>query len=220
MILVSGGRGLGRAIALDLACDRDVVTFSRGESDLRGHLPGIDITRPASRARLRPLLARADGLVNNAAIGSDGLLATMGEGDIERVIAANLTATALLTRLYLRARLARRLGGSVVTITSIAAHRGYAGLSVYGATKAALEAMTRSLAREMGPTFRFNAVAPGYFDSELSAGLTERQRDQIVRRTPMGRLATPEDIAPVVRLLLDSSFVTGQVLVVDGGLTA
>jgi len=227
-IVISGtSRGLGLALACDLARDHDVVGFARTDAPPEQgggfrHLSGIDMGDLDTLEQLRPELAEADGLVNNAATAYDGIFATQPRTSMENSIQVNLTATLHLTKLYVRERLAARRTANVVTIGSIVGIRGYAGLASYGATKAALSAMTRGLAREMGSKgFRFNTVLPGYFESDLSKGLGERQLEQIVHRTPLGRLAEPSDVVPVVRFLLsaDSGFVTGQEIVVDGGLT-
>jgi 3-oxoacyl-[acyl-carrier protein] reductase len=110
----------------------------------------------------------------------------------------------------------------VVNISSVNAVRGHSGVAVYSATKAALDGMTRSLARELGDrNIRVNSVAPGYFESEMAAGLSEEAVSRIRRRTPLGRLAEPREVSEAVYFLASEqgSFVTGQVLVVDGGLT-
>jgi 3-oxoacyl-[acyl-carrier protein] reductase len=108
----------------------------------------------------------------------------------------------------------------VVVVSSIVASRGAAGLSVYAATKAALEGFARSLARELGPRdIRVNAVAPGFLATDLSASLPAEDRDRIVRRTPLGRLGTPADVVGAIDFLTSprAGFITGQVLAVDGG---
>jgi 3-oxoacyl-[acyl-carrier protein] reductase len=127
-----------------------------------------------------------------------------------------------MTRLVSRRMLARQQG-SIVNISSIVGLSGYRGLSVYSATKAALDGLTRAMARELGSRgISVNSVAPGYLRTEMSHGLDEAQLDQIVRRTPAGRLGEPEDIARVVQFLTDprNTYLTGQVIVVDGGLTS
>ena len=113
-------------------------------------------------------------------------------------------------------------GGSIVNISSVVGLRGYRGMAVYGATKGGLDAMTRALARELGAwKIRVNSVAPGYLRTEMSATLEDSQLEKILRRTPLQRLGTPADVVGPVRFLLsdESAFVTGQVLVVDGGIT-
>jgi 3-oxoacyl-[acyl-carrier protein] reductase len=110
----------------------------------------------------------------------------------------------------------------MVNISSVNAIRGHAGVAVYSATKAGLDGLTRSLARELGPrNIRVNSVAPGYFESDMVKGLTEDQKQRIVRRTPLGRLTSAEDVANAVYFLVSeqAAFITGQILVVDGGIT-
>ncbi len=114
-------------------------------------------------------------------------------------------------------------GGAIINISSIIGERGFSGLAGYAATKAGMLGMTRALARELGPrNIRVNAIAPGYLDTEMSQELSETQRSQIVRRTPLGRLGKIDDITPVADFLLSPSaaFITGQVITVDGGATA
>ena len=112
--------------------------------------------------------------------------------------------------------------GCIVNISSVHALRGHSGVAVYSATKAALDGLTRSLARELGPRrIRVNSVAPGYFDSDMTRKMADEQRKRIARRTPLGRLARIDEIANVVYFLTsdEASFITGQTLVVDGGIT-
>jgi 3-oxoacyl-[acyl-carrier protein] reductase len=134
----------------------------------------------------------------------------------------NLKGTFRVTRAAVR-RMLTQGGGRVINISSIVGLSGYRGLSVYSATKAALDGFTRSLARELGGKgITVNSVAPGYLMTEMSHGLDADDLKQIVRRTPAGRLGEPEDVAAAVLFLASeqAAFITGQVLVVDGGLTA
>jgi len=177
---------------------------------------------------LRDLVAAAvekhgevHALVNNSAVAQDGVLATLPEVEIGRMLAINLEGTLRLTRHAIRSMLKQR-GGRIINISSIIGSRGYTGLAVYSATKAGLDGMTRSLARELGPRgITVNSIAPGYMQTEMTAGLSQEQLQQIVRRTPLGRLAAPADVVPLVLFLLgpDSALITGQNILVDGGIT-
>jgi 3-oxoacyl-[acyl-carrier protein] reductase len=165
---------------------------------------------------------RVDILVNNAGVARDGVIATAREADVDTVIDLNLKGTLEITRLVTR-RMLSQGGGYIVSISSIVGLSGYRGLTVYSATKAALDGLTRALSRELGSRNIFvNSVAPGYLRTEMSHGLDEEQLEQIVRRTPAGRLGDPEDIARLVMFLTseDNTYITGQTFVADGGLTA
>lgn len=160
-------------------------------------------------------------LINNAAIAGEGVLPLVDDKVIEQLIDVNLKGTIYLTKQCIRKMLIQR-HGRIINISSIVASRGYRGLSVYAATKAALEGMTRSLARELGgKSILVNSIAPGYLSTEMSAGISEAELGQIVRRTPLGRLGTVTDVVGLVLFLCSeqASFITGQTLVVDGGLT-
>jgi 3-oxoacyl-[acyl-carrier protein] reductase len=169
--------------------------------------------------------AGSDGLyalVNNAAITGEGVLATFPNADSQRILEVNLLGCLRLARLTLRKLLQQRTAGRIVNVSSIVGLRGYTGLSAYAASKAGLDALTRTLTRENGRRgITVNSVAPGYLETELSATLRPHQRAQIVNRTPLGRLGTVDDIAPVIGFLLseDAAFITGQTIVVDGGIT-
>jgi 3-oxoacyl-[acyl-carrier protein] reductase len=171
--------------------------------------------------RIADRFGRIDVLVNNLGIAVDGVLPTMRTQDISQGVQVNLTAALVLSQACSRVML-RQGRGCIVNISSVNAIRGHTGVAVYSATKAGLDGLTRSLARELGPrNIRVNSVAPGYFESEMARGVTEEQKQRIVRRTPLGRLASAEDIANAVYFLVSeqASFITGQILVVDGGIT-
>jgi 3-oxoacyl-[acyl-carrier protein] reductase len=239
VVVVSGGsRGLGQAIVADFRARGYIVaTFSRSptpfiEGLLRNDPEGstcfweqIDGTDHERVKQFVLTVARRyrriDALVNNAAAAGESVLALLRPEEIHRQIAVNLEATVHLTQACARVMLAQERG-NIISISSINALRGHAGVSLYSATKAALDGLTRSLARELGPRgIRVNSLAPGYFESDMTHNLTAEQRSAIVRRTPLGRLVTIEDVVAVVRFLAgpESALMTGQTLVVDGGLT-
>jgi len=164
---------------------------------------------------------RIDVLVNNAGIAVEGILPTMRPCEIEAAVSVNLTAALVLAHACSRLML-RQGSGCIINISSVHAIRGHSGVSVYSATKAALDGLTRSLARELGPRkIRVNSVAPGYFDSEMVAHVPDEQKQRIARRTPLGRLARIDDVANAIHFLTSeqASFITGQILVIDGGIT-
>jgi len=211
-----------------------VSTFARSLDDLSDVAAGNDCLFVATAdlcdsQSLANFLAAAEerfgvirGLINCAGIAADQLLTTMRDDTIESMIATNLLGTIRITRLVVRRMLVHRQGGSIVNVSSIVGQRGYRGLAVYSATKAGLDGLTRALARELGSAkIRVNSVAPGYLQTAMTSKLTDKQRAQILRRTPLGRLGTPEDVVGPVKFLLseDAAFMTGQILVIDGGIT-
>lgn len=161
------------------------------------------------------------GLVNNAGIGADGVLGTMHLTDILKVISVNLVASIILTK-YISRKMLMHGEGRIVNISSIIASTGFNGLAVYAASKAGLEGFTRSLSRELGrANITVNCVAPGYMETEMTAGLAGEKFESVRRRAPLG-LPTTEDAAGAVAYLLsrDANRVSGTVLTVDGGSTA
>jgi 3-oxoacyl-[acyl-carrier protein] reductase len=162
------------------------------------------------------------GLVNNAAVGHDGVLATMHASHIAESLRINVEAPILLAKYCSRPMLLQR-NGRIVNVSSIIASTGYSGLSVYAATKAALVGFTRSLARELGKAgITVNAVAPGYMETDMTVGLDGEKLASIRRRSALGRLATVQDAASAVAYLLspDAAGITGITLTVDAGSTA
>jgi 3-oxoacyl-[acyl-carrier protein] reductase len=179
-------------------------------------------SRMSGRSRTWSKRGPIYGLVNNAGIGTSGVLATMRDAQIERLVHLNTVSPIVLTKYVVRAMMVDG-GGRIVNMSSIVSVTGFSGLSVYGATKASLTGFTRSLAREAGPLgITVNAVAPGFIDTEMTEGLDEAQRDQIRRRSPLRRLAEIDDIANAVEFLLGDKAknITGTVLTVDAGSTA
>lgn len=235
IVLSGGSRGLGLSLARHcLDGGHTVATFARNPTpemdELRAAHPGRFEFEPLDARdekrlsgfvnRVAERHGRVDGLVNNAAIGQDHLLVNLSPERVTELLEVNLRGPILLTRAVVRRMLLTGGAGRIVTISSICGARGYAGLTVYSATKGALEAFTRSLAREVGPRgILVNAIAPGFFLSEMSSVLAPSQVDTIRRRTPTERLVTDRDVLPLLDLLLFAETnLSGQVLTVDGGL--
>jgi 3-oxoacyl-[acyl-carrier protein] reductase len=177
---------------------------------------------PALVTRLRREFGPIYGLVNNAALSADGTLALMKIHEIESAFRLNTISPLVLTKYVVRAMMADG-GGRIVNISSVVAATGYSGLSVYSATKAALNGFTRSLAREVGQLgVTVNAVAPGFVDTEMTKGLTAEHREQIARRSALKRLVDVSDVANAVEFLMSDRArnITGTVITVDAGNTA
>jgi 3-oxoacyl-[acyl-carrier protein] reductase len=228
--LVTGAsRGIGSAIALELArAGASVVVGYRsaGEeaeqvaSEAGGRAVQADVAEPEEAKRLIEEAGELDILVNNAGITRDTLLARMPDDDWRAVIETNLSGCFYTCRAAVRGMMKRR-SGSIVNVSSIVGLHGNPGQTNYGAAKAGIIGFTKSLARELGGRgVRANVVAPGYVKSRLTEILPEELRSQMLANTPLGRLGDPEDVAGAVRFLCsdEASFITGEVLLVDGGL--
>lgn len=233
-VIVSGGsRGLGLAMVRSiLERGASVATFARTITaelnDLAESFPdrlyvdSVDVTDASALNRFvkraQEQLGPIDALVNNAAVGQDSMHMHTAPERIEQIIETNLTAPLVLTRAVLRRIVAGPGRGRVVMVTSICAQRGYAGLVAYSATKGGLDSAMRAIAREMHGRILCNSIAPGFFASEMSSVLGSTQLDAITRRTPTGRLVEPDNIVPMLEMLLfDDTNINGQVLVCDGG---
>ncbi len=237
VVLVTGGnRGLGLAIVQSLASEGySVVASARSCTDEleklvseNGHVAYeyLDLADRKTLHQWSKSFVEKYGapyaLINNAAIAHDGVLGTMHESQIEEVIGVNVTATILLTKYLSRSMLRNRIG-RIVNVSSIIASTGFNGLSVYAASKAALNGFTKSLSRELGKiNITVNSVAPGYMETNMSAGINESQLEQIRRRSALKRLAKTTEVASTVRYLLsdEAAAITGTVLTIDAGNTA
>jgi 3-oxoacyl-[acyl-carrier protein] reductase len=241
VIVTGGNRGLGFGISRKLAgADYRVIAIARRETDQlvsgiaeaeRDH-PGsfhfvpFDLSRIEEIGqlvrRLRKEFGPIYGLVNNAGISFDGALSLMPDSQIEQLVRLNTISPIVLTKYVVRGMMADG-GGRIVNVASIVGFTGYSGLAVYSATKASLIGFTRSLAREVGRGgVNVNSVAPGFVDTELTQGLTEDQRQQIVRRSALKRFTEIDDVANAVEFLLGckSNNITGTVMTIDAGSTA
>lgn len=238
LVLVTGGtRGLGLAIAQRLAADgyRVIAAGRKCTPELEAAIAvagGRIVYEPLDLARADALHATVSrlvkahgplyGLVNNGAIAHDGVLATMHDSQIAEVLLVNVTGTIILTKYALRSMLVRGTG-RVVNIASIIGSTGFSGLSVYGASKAALLGFTRSLAREVGRAgITVNSVSPGYMKTDMTAGLDADKLATIERRSALRTLVGTKDVAAGVAYLLarDSALITGTELTIDAGSTA
>jgi 3-oxoacyl-[acyl-carrier protein] reductase len=237
-VLVTGGsRGIGLAIATRLAgAGYNVIAVARRETEelaaaVRAsekclHFRACDLAAidaiPAFAKLVRDEFGAIYGLVNNAGLGTDGLLATMHNSEIEALVQLNVLSPIILTK-YIARHMMADGAGRIINISSIIASTGYNGLSVYGATKAAATGFTRSLAREVGKLgITVNAVAPGFIDTELTHNLSDEGRKRIAGRSALRRLPETEDVARMVEYLLGEGGrnVTGAVFTIDAGNTA
>jgi 3-oxoacyl-[acyl-carrier protein] reductase len=232
--LVTGGsRGIGAAISRELAKAgaKVALNYRAGQEaadEVAGEIGGLavraDVSKPeevqALIERVEGELGDIDALVNNAGLTRDTLIARMTDDDWQTVIDTNLRGTFNTSRAVSR-KMLRRRAGSIVNLSSVVGVRGNPGQANYAASKAGIIGLTKALARELGSRgVRVNAIAPGYISTELTDVLNDEQRRLILQNTPLGRLGEPEDVARAVRFLCsdEAAFITGEVLLVDGGL--
>lgn len=241
VIVTGGSRGLGLAISETLAAAgyrviaiarKETAEFEAAALAANARAAGslvfapFDLSNIDGIAELIASIKREFGpiygLVNNAALGTEGVLANMHNTEIEKLVRLNTLSPIVLTKFAMRSMMTGGKG-RIVTIASIIGFTGYSGLSAYGATKASMIGFTRSLAREAGRLgITVNAVAPGFIATEMTAGMTDHDRDRIAQRSALRRLAEPQDIADSVAFLMSEKArnITGTVLTVDAGNTA
>lgn len=241
VVVTGASRGLGLGVVERLLTDGyRVIAVARrtterltelqaqvnGGEEARLHLLHHDLSDLAGIHGLCQQIVAIDrnlyGLVNNAALGLEGVLATQHERDIAQLLTVNLHAPILLCKYLSRAMLVRG-EGRIVQISSIIAENGFNGLAVYGATKAGLVGLTRSLSREVGKAgITVNCVCPGYMETDMTAGLQGDKLESIRRRSPFRKFPGVADVAGAVSFLLgpDAALITGTTLTVDAGSSA
>lgn len=236
--LVTGGsRGIGRAIAVALRAHGAKIAINYASNEMAatetvGVLGGIehaimlagDVGDPAVGPRLVEETVRAFGridiLVNNAGVTRDDLILRMSEEEWDTVIDTNLKGAFAVTKAAIRPMVRQRFG-RIISVSSVAGIVGNAGQSNYSAAKAGLIGFTKAIAKEVASrNITANVIAPGFIDTEMTAGLTDAQRGEIMKMVAVGRTGTPLDVAPAAVFLAsnEAAYVTGHVLTVDGGL--
>jgi 3-oxoacyl-[acyl-carrier protein] reductase len=241
VVVTGGSRGLGLAMSGALAAagyrviavarkDSAELTAAASKATQQGRgaiefracdLSNLESLAPLVRA-LRADFGPVYGLINNAGLGTSGILSNMRDPEIHRLIQLNTVSPIVLSKYVVRSMMTQR-EGRIVNIASVVAFTGYSGLSVYSATKASLIGFTRSLAREVGQLgITVNALAPGFVDTEMTHELSESQRQKIARRSALQRLPEPLDVANSVEFLLGEGGrnITGTVITIDAGNTA
>ncbi|HEU4934844.1 MAG TPA: 3-oxoacyl-[acyl-carrier-protein] reductase [Vicinamibacterales bacterium] len=235
-IVTGASRGIGRAIAEQLARQGAIViAAARGENARavveeiqsaggRAEAVALDVTEPAAGERVVASVverhSRIDILVNNAGITRDQLLLRMKRDDWDAVLATNLTAAFTLTQAVLKPMIRQR-GGRIICISSVVGQSGNAGQANYAASKAGLIGFVKSVALEVASRgITANVVAPGLIETEMTRAMTTESHDEWASRIPLRRLGTPADVASAVCFLAsdEASYITGQVLAVNGGM--
>lgn len=237
-LVTGGGRGIGRAISLELAGRGAavIVNYNRSAAAADDVVARIEAVGGSARsiqadvsdadqvaAMFKAIIAEygtVDILVNNAGMTRDNIIMLMKPADFDAVIETNLRSCWLCCKTAARTMMRKR-SGSIINITSVVGIAGNGGQTNYAASKAGIIGLTKSLAKEVAARgVRVNAVAPGFVDTDMTADLSEEIRKKAIEAIPLGRMGAPQDIAKAVAFLAsdDAAYITGQTLVVDGGM--
>jgi 3-oxoacyl-[acyl-carrier protein] reductase len=239
-VIISGAaRGIGRAIAIDLAMEGANISFNflksyKDAEDLEKEIKNFGVKVKSFQVDIRDydavkswidntkeLFSSIDIAVNNAGIIKDKALALMEPEDWHEVINTNLEGTFNLTRAVIITFMKQK-SGVIVNITSVSGIAGMSRQTNYSASKAGMIGFTKSLAREVASyNIRVNAVAPGFIETDMLKDLKEEYKSQIINQIPLCRLGRPEEVARVVKFLIseEASYITGQTIVIDGGMS-
>ena len=225
VIVTGGNRGIGKGIVLSLldqgylvlATSRDSKKFDMSHQNLE--VANLDVCDQASIDDFQQIVNDFDPdiLINNAGITKDNLFLRMNEDDWAEVIDTNLNSVFRMTKLVVRGMLKKKWG-RIINISSISGSMGTPGQTNYSASKAGVEAFSRSLAKELGSrNITVNSVAPGFIQTDMTQGLID---EEITKKIPLQRVGSVEDVASLINFLVseESNYITGQTLVVDGGL--
>ena len=226
-VLVTGGnRGIGLAIARELAAAGDAVAVTYRSGEPPAGLFGVrcDVTSwtdvDAAMAKIEAEQGPVEVLVANAGATKDTLVALMSEDDFSSVIDINLTGAFRVAKRAVKGMMRMRRG-RIILISSVVGLLGSGGQANYAAAKAGLVGLARSIARELGSRgITANVIAPGFVNTDMTAALGEERQAEITKQIPLGRIASPTEIAKVVRFMAsdDAAYITGAVIPVDGGL--
>ena len=230
-IFISGAsRGIGKSMAQHFAKSNfNVVGTSRNnfkfDNDLENLLPiKLDVTSRNDVKdcfdELKSKNLLPDILINNAGITADQLFLRMSDDDWDNVINTNLTGTFNLTKIFLKNMIKNKFG-RIINISSISGLMGNPGQVNYSSSKAALNGFTKSLAKEVGSrNITVNCVAPGFIDTDMTSYIGENERNEILKKIPLNKFGSPEDISKLVMFLMsdEASYITGQTISIDGGL--
>jgi 3-oxoacyl-[acyl-carrier protein] reductase len=225
--LVTGAsRGLGLEVAKELSkTHSELVLIARNSERLKSvHLDSkvipyaVDLSKDITEFLSNTDLGKIDTFVHCAGVAHDSLLINAKLHDIQATFQTNLISAMQISQTVIK-KMIRAKKGNIIFISSCIGLRGNAGQVVYSASKAAIYGLTKSLAKEVGPRgIRVNAISPGFFDTDMTAMLSEEKRHDYASKTILGRIGDPKEICPAIRYFLDSSYVTGQIIEVDGGL--